>query len=346
MKNSILLAITLFIQGAWAQTYIADTLAIRILLDANGLTTLGVSEVVKTDSANRVVSLNLSGRKLLKVTPEIGAVSELRTLVLSNNLLDSLPATVWSLSHLFTLDLSDNGFKTLDARVGQLDSLLFLGLRGNELVRLPVELFGLQDLETLLIANNALDTLSENVVDLLFLKYFDLSGNALRSIPYTLAAMDQLDSLDLSANVLTDLPDLITELKSTAKVRLGGNRLCNLSGLLEEWATEKDPQYKSTQVCGMAVRPWANQGGGSRFMARMRNGTIRFDFQNQGSLPEPYEISVRTILGNLVYANHLATIGPDGFSIAFMPGGSNGFLSAELRSHGRLLAATPVLLGP
>lgn len=244
-----------------AQTRTLDSLAVRVLLDENGLDTVSVAAVTHSDSENRIISLDLSGRKILKLSAEIGSITRLKSLVLNNNLLDSLPPELWRLSYLVTLDLSNNHLGHLDSKISGLKNLLFLSVRGNGLTSLPLSLFDLQQLENLLLSKNLLDTLPEEVSNLLFLKYLNVSENQLRTIPLNVAAMAQLDSLDLSGNLITTLPELISELQNT-KVNLRDNQLCNLSSTLQAWANQKDPAWMVSQACGLRI--WNKTGLGRR----------------------------------------------------------------------------------
>lgn len=338
-----LAVLALHFHPAYAQTLAQDTLAVRVLLDENALTAVPVSAVATIDSSNRVVALDLSGRKLLKVTSEIGSITRLKSLVLSDNLLDSLPAEIWNLDQLVSLDLSGNHLTSLDARVGLLPNLLFLSLRSNALAALPPALFTLPNLEILLLSRNSLDTLPAGVADLVFLKYLNVSGNHLRGLPDEVAAMNQLDSLDLGGNFLAGLPEVITAL-THPKVYLGDNQLCNLSAAVSAWATGKDPAWQSTQTCGIAVRPLSALPRGSLLSARTEGDAVLVDFPlRAGSNSQAtYEIGLLDASGRVAYR---AMVRTGSLRIGREELGSfrgRGRLWAELRSGGRVLAAVPV----
>ncbi len=325
-----------------AQSLALDTLAVRVLLDENSLDTLPVSAVATIDASQRIVSLDLSGRKIVKLTSEIGSITNLKSLVLSNNLIDSLPAEIWNLGQLVSLDASGNRITRLDAHVAQLSNLIFLSLGRNSLPALPPELFTLPNIEYLLLSGNLLDTLPEGVADLVFLKYLNVSGNRLRTVPGAVAAMNQLDSLDLSGNLMTGLPEVITSLIHP-KVGLEDNLLCNLSAQVSAWATGKDPAWQATQICGIAVRPGAAHAGGFVLRAWAESGDIRMEFPASAySNPQAtYEAALLDAQGRTAYRGSLRA---GSLRIARTELGSHrGGLWAELRSEGRVLAAVPVL---
>lgn len=326
---------------ALAQDLIQDTLAVRILLDQNGLFDKPVSQVIATE-AERVTQLRLSGLGLVSLPPEIGALSALKYLVLTGNLLDSLPAETWSLGSLVGLDLGGNRIGRLDARIGGLSNLLFLGLRGNGLTALPPELFGLQQLETLLLTDNALDSIPEAIAELPFLKYADLSANRLTAIPFTIAAMDALDSLDISGNLIESLPDLITGMNASTKVKLGSNRLCDLSPGLQAWAESKEPGWFATQVCGSPVRGVSARAPGPFLRAFSDGASVRIDYaapRGASRLEAVFaDVSGRSIRNIALAAEAGATVVVPKADL-----GPRRFLWVQLRADGRTVAVTPVL---
>src|SRR4051794_32493204 len=108
---------------ASAQDLVQDTLTVRLLLDQNGLASTPVFQVITVES-DRVTALRLSGLKLVRLPAEIGDISALKYLTLTDNLLDSLPMEVWNLSQLVELDVGGNRLKALDPKVANLKKLL------------------------------------------------------------------------------------------------------------------------------------------------------------------------------------------------------------------------------
>lgn len=328
--------LTLCAAPSRAQDLAQDTLAVRILLDQNGLTAMPASRVIEIDpKAARVTALRLADLQLTSLPPQIGALTALKYLVLSGNLLDSLPSAVWGLASLVQLDLGGNRLGALDARVSGLKNLLLLGLRENGLASLPPALFDLPQLETLLLARNALDTLPEAVAELAFLRYLDLSGNQLRTVPFTVAAMDALDSLDLSSNLMTGLPDAIRGLPAAARVRLGSNRLCALGPELEAWADAEDPAWKATQACGNAVRPRSAHAAGPALRGFRAGGRVRVDWAKPAAAPG--ELVLRDVSGR-----ERSRIAIAAGAMGAEADAGAGLLWAELREGGRVRATGAV----
>jgi Leucine-rich repeat (LRR) protein len=323
-----------------------DSLAVRIILDVNGLTTVPVSEVAKTNASKRIVSLDLSSRKLTAITSEIGVISELTSLYLNDNLLDSLPAEIWDLDKLITLDLSNNKLLIIDQRISHLQNLHFLGLNDNALITLPSGLFTLEVLDILLVSRNYLDTLPEDLANLVFLKYLNASDNQLRTMPLGMAAMNQLDSLDLRGNVITYLPNVIVEL-TNPKIYLGDNQLCNLPAQVDAWATTKDPTWKEAQVCGLALRPGNRLTHFPAIQIAMESGTgtgnLKLDLSNlmENSSDEGLEVSVFNLQGIRFYHRNTKTARLSISSQELKR--YSGQLWIEVRSKGQLLATQSFL---
>ena len=74
----------------------ANSLAVKAILDGNGIAGVTVSSVVDTDNG-RVVSLFLASQKIHTLPPDIAKLTDLRLLALDHNELSSLPDEIDSL---------------------------------------------------------------------------------------------------------------------------------------------------------------------------------------------------------------------------------------------------------
>lgn len=81
-----------------------------------------VLKLITEASQNKWRSFSLSGKKLSTLPPEIGLLTSLETLDLSDNLFVSLPTEITYLKNLKRIDLSRNRLKTLPDKIGQLTS--------------------------------------------------------------------------------------------------------------------------------------------------------------------------------------------------------------------------------
>lgn len=100
MKKTLVLLSSLFLfsgTGVSALDYQTDTLAVRTILDSNGLTSISVDSV--SDSAQgRIVKLRLNGKSLHVIPAAIGNLTALDSINFSNNELTDLPLSITSLN--------------------------------------------------------------------------------------------------------------------------------------------------------------------------------------------------------------------------------------------------------
>jgi hypothetical protein len=133
-------------------------------------------------SGDRVVGLSLGANNLISILPpEIGNLSCLKSLILSNNSLSGeLPDSIFSLSKLVKLDLGRNKLSgTISPKIGQLSNLSTLVLSNNQLSgSLPVEISNLIKLSIFYLGNN---NISGNIIpeigQLISLNQLDLQYN-------------------------------------------------------------------------------------------------------------------------------------------------------------------------
>ena len=130
----------------------------------------------------RVVALNLTTSDLSgHIPPELGNLSELRTLHLyGNELSGEIPPELGRLENLDTLDLGDNRLTgSIPPEIGQLERLLSLDLSVNRLTgQVPTQIGDLRWLEWLVIADNDLTgSVSDILESLTNLEYLSIYGN-------------------------------------------------------------------------------------------------------------------------------------------------------------------------
>ena len=135
------------------------------------------------------------------------------------------------LTELESLNLNDNCLETLPAAFDHLQKLKFLSLRGNCFESLsPSQFDGLTGLRRLHLGANNLRSVPEGAFDgLAELEQLDLSHNCLETLPA--GVFDQLQalkSLYLNGNCLRSLPEVFDSLTALRELRLGDNFLDRL----------------------------------------------------------------------------------------------------------------------
>jgi Leucine-rich repeat (LRR) protein len=123
-----------------------------------------------------VLKLNLKGKKLKEIPPEVFSLHNLQVLILSRNHIKELPPAIEKLKSLQELDLSNNDLTQLPPQIGELIHLVKLSLNRNEITSLPPETGNLLNLEVLEMWNNELDTVPDELRNLRVLRVLELRG--------------------------------------------------------------------------------------------------------------------------------------------------------------------------
>ena len=204
---------------------------------------------VTTDGGGRVTRLDLNTNQLIgEIPPELGSLSNLQRLNLSNNAIScgqqgceprspsanrlsgEMPAELGDLANLRRLDLSGNKLNgEIPSELGQLANLEVLRLAGNRLSgEVPSELGDLTNLEAVELSFNRLsgEILSE-LGRLASLKVLEISFNQLSGeIPAELAQLANLEVLSLYNNQLSgEIPSELGDLANLRRLDLSGNKL-------------------------------------------------------------------------------------------------------------------------
>ncbi|XP_035445762.2 leucine-rich repeat and calponin homology domain-containing protein isoform X2 [Spodoptera frugiperda] len=157
--------------------------------------------------------LKLSGRKLREFPKPVKYdLSDTVVADLSKNRFSELPDELTSYVFLEKLLLSQNIIRTVPNAVGGLQSLTYLDLSSNQLTELPREVCQMP-LQVLLVPDNMLSTLPKEIGKMTSLAELDASNNRLTQVPMTLGDCAGLRALDLSNNQLGLLPLQITYLR-------------------------------------------------------------------------------------------------------------------------------------
>ena len=214
-----------------ARDYAGDSLAVRQLLDLNGLSSIRVEEVSAVRDG-RILAVNLAQKGISVVPPSIGTLSELIQLDLTGNAIESLPDEFGNLTKLQQLRLQGNRLSSVPTSFGSLDSLVRLDLSDNNFSVFPVPLCGCATLYELRLSNNTLTTLPPEIGNLSKLSRLYLDNNTIESLPPEMGLLSCLTFLELGNNALELLPDEFCDMIRLTAVHLNENRLWYLPGAI------------------------------------------------------------------------------------------------------------------
>ncbi len=173
---------------------------------------------------NRLTDLSLIGNWLTTLPPEIGNLTNLTALHITQNWpLASLPSQMANLKNLTRLDLSWNWSTTLPPEIVSLKHLTELNLDTNSFTGLTTIIPILENLPNLTHLNlwsNGITTIPPEIGHLPNLANLNLERNGITTIPPEIGNLVNLTTLDVSRNSLTDLPDQLGNLVNLTSLKL------------------------------------------------------------------------------------------------------------------------------
>ncbi len=125
---------------------------IHYLIDTTGKEYKLATDVAQLDDS--ITALDLRGKKLDSIPPDVWEYTQMYVLMLNNNQLTFIPAKIGNLKNLRKLDLFDIQLTNLPAEIGKLQNLRALDLGWNQLTTLPAEIGELQNLRNLDLGGN------------------------------------------------------------------------------------------------------------------------------------------------------------------------------------------------
>jgi internalin A len=211
--------------------------------------------LINQASHERWKELDLSGKRLTELPPEIGKLTHLETLILGNwakgkkgsqglkgyelignqrvplisgNGLKSLPPELANLGNLRKLDISGNPLEKIPDVVAQLHCLEQLTLIRTDLNEIPESINQLVNLTNLNLSNNQITEIPESINQLVNLTNLNLHNNQITEITESITQLVNLTELYLHNNQITEIPESITQLVNLTNLNLSENQITEI----------------------------------------------------------------------------------------------------------------------
>nr|WP_242034667.1 leucine-rich repeat protein [Microcystis flos-aquae] len=189
------------------------------------MTAREVLELIQRAKDERAGELDLSGRNLTEIPPEIPQLTSLRSLALGHNQISEIPEALAHLTSLRFLYLGHNQISEIPEALAHLTSLRFLLLSDNQIREIPEVLAQLTSLQSLDLGHNQIREIPEALAHLTSLQYLDLGHNQIREIPEALAHLTSLQGLYLRNNQIREIPEALAYLTPLQSLDLRNNQI-------------------------------------------------------------------------------------------------------------------------
>ena len=180
-----------------------------------------VAALIKSKHATvtEMKSLVLTELDLTSLPAEIGLLSNLESMHLQGNRLSQLPDTFANLSALTEISLARNVFQELPPQLTDLPNIKALNLSHNNLSVLSSHIGNFAQLQDLNLSNNALKNLPKELKNCSKLWYLNLSGNNIQNLTPLTPLVSGVFSLNLSQNEIHDIYPLLNNIDSFTQLK-------------------------------------------------------------------------------------------------------------------------------
>ncbi|VAW43306.1 hypothetical protein MNBD_CHLOROFLEXI01-3660 [hydrothermal vent metagenome] len=209
-------------------------------------------QLIDEAAADGRTELDLRGKGLTKLSPEIEKLVNLTKLDLGSNYLTTMPPEIGQLTNLTELHLGSNKLTAVPPEIDQLTSLKWLNLGYNQLMIVPAEIWQLTSLTSLVLDGNQLTVIPSKIGQLTSLTELYLTENQLTALPPEIGQLTSLTSLVLIGNNLTAVPSEIGQLGSLTKLDLSFNKLEDLPKSLQQLTQLKTLNLNDNPALGIS----------------------------------------------------------------------------------------------
>ncbi len=203
IKYSHLILFILIANPCVSQTLTEDTIAIRNIMQANGLNLqpweiMGMIEIEN----DRVSLFRILFTKMQVISADIGKLDKMEVFQSGWPSISELPQ-----------------------EISMCSSLVEINLIGNKFTEFPIELCSVPSLQRINLSMNKITSIPQEISNLKFLTDIDLSENEFDTLPAVIGSLGSLKTLTIvESNNLVSIPEEIGNLKSLWKLGIGNNK--------------------------------------------------------------------------------------------------------------------------
>lgn len=224
-----------------------------------------------------LVYLNMSDNKLDTISQEIEKCTKLQHLDLAYNSLATLPSALGTLEELDSLKIYENELTSLPSSLGNLTKLTFLRASHNKITEIPESFSGLINLDELNLTHNEISQIPAEVCELPNLKTLALPYNKLKELPAEIGNAPKLFNLYLNFNELRTLPANMVNLGPFGKLELVSNYLSreNVDEALIEWLDYESPDWDRMQKIDGVIQQKMSNSMHNNVLVSLKNGNLK-----------------------------------------------------------------------
>ena len=163
-----------------------------------------------------------------KIPENIGNLTSLKSLDLSNTQISALPESIENLTSLQSLYLSFTQISELPESIGNLTSLQSLDLESTQISELPESIEKLTNLQSLDLSFTQISELPDSIWNLTSLQGLNLRYTQISELPESIGKLMSLKSLNLRATQISELSESIGKLTSLQSLNLNSTQINKL----------------------------------------------------------------------------------------------------------------------
>ena len=183
-----------------------------------------------------------------KIPENIGNLTSLKSLDLSNTQISALPESIGNLTSLQSLYLSNTQISALPESIENLTSLQSLYLSFTQISELPESIGNLTSLQSLDLESTQISELPESIEKLTNLQSLDLSFTQISELPDSIWNLTSLQGLNLRYTQISELPESIGKLMSLKSLNLRATQISELSESIGKLTSLQSLNLNSTQI--------------------------------------------------------------------------------------------------